>query len=186
MSIRSKENLVNSAHDTKTIYTLIQNAVKELAGGVFWAEYSSNLDPTEVDADTWTHLENDLDSVNEDFIKGNSPLMTDDDGGLISLSGLNVGDLVYIRNDFTAQADSNNAILELRYVFLDENKAPIFTLPKLVARLKGAGVEFRSIDTDFFYIGSDFVRKGFVKVELKLSSTGEIKNNGQVINVHSI
>ena len=85
--------------------------------------------------------------------------LMDTSTGAIDPTGLQLGDTILIRNDFTVTPSTNNASLEFRYQL--GTGAGSYTLQKRLGRLdEGSGNPYRfSLSPDLIYMGDTNTKK---------------------------
>ena len=154
-----------------------------LTGG--FIDYNNTDLNTSIAANTWTPLPNDgLGAfTNKNYPPYKVTELMDTSVGKFDFSQLDLGDTVFIRNDFTVVPSTNNALLELRYTLGTGGGA--YTLEKVVQRLdNGSGKGYRfSLTPDLIYMGDANTRDNLVGLEIKLSTNGTVDNSGSVIQV---
>lgn len=154
-------------------------------GFLDYNDASTASTPVTLAADTWTDIPNDgLGSFTNNATppQGVTQLM-DTSTGYLDFSQLKLGDSILIRNDFNVTPDTNNASLEIRYVL--GSGANEYALTKSLGRLdRGSGIAYNtSLGVDLIYMGDENTRGNAGKLQVRLSTTGELVNNGLVIQV---
>jgi len=88
-----------------------------------------------------------------------------------------------IRNDFTVNPNTNNALLEFRYEL--GTGGGLYTLSTTVGRLDdGSGKNYRfSLKPDLVYMGDTNTRDNLIKLQVRLSTNGTLVNAGSVIQL---
>ena len=157
-----------------------------LGGFMDYNDTSTGTAPITLIADTWTTIPNDgLGAFTNKTYKpdGNVTELMDTSVGAIDPTGLNLGDAVLIRNDFTVTPNTNNASLEFRYSL--GAGAGSYTLQKRLGRLdEGSGLGYRfSLTPDLVYMGDSNTVDNPITLQVKLSSLGSLVNAGTVIQV---
>lgn len=155
------------------------------SGFIDYNDASTATTPIVLVADTWIELPNDgLGSfTNKNFLpQGVTELMLTP-SGYIDASDLDLGDAMFVRNDYTVNPNTNNSLLKFRYSLGTGGAA--YTLEKTVGRLDaGSGVDYRrSLVTDLIYMGDSNTKDNIIKLEINLSTTGTLINSGSVIQV---
>ena len=170
--------------DTITTQFVI-NTTKSVLGYMDYNDASTSIAPVDIDANVWVDIPND--GAGEFTSIAYAPIgvtrLLDTTTGYVDFSQLNVGDCVSIRNDFTVTPNLNNSLLKFRYV---AGLLYPFTQEQVLGRLDtGAGLGYRfSLKADLLYIGSEDVRDGPVKLQVKLSDPGTLVNAGTVIKIN--
>lgn len=154
-------------------------------GFIDYNDTSTAASPVTLSADTWTDIPNN--GLGTFTNKATPPQgvaeLLDTSTGYLDFSSLKLGDSVLIRNDFNVTPDTNNASLEFRYVL--GSGAGEYALTKSLGRLdRGSGIAYNtSLGVDYIYMGDENTRGNPGKLQVKLSTTGELVNNGLVILV---
>ena len=157
-----------------------------LGGFIDYNDTSTSTTPITLVADTWTTIPNDgLGAFSNNSYKpnGNVTELMDTSTGAIDPTGLQLGDTILIRNDFTVNPNTNNASLEFRYQLGTGGGA--YTLGKRLGRLdEGSGTDYRfSLSPDLIYMGDTNTRDNPITLQVKLTSGGTLVNAGTVIQV---
>ena len=136
-------------------------------------------------ADTWTPIINDGAGpyTNLGFLPIGAIGMLDTATGKIDVSDLDLGDDLFIRNDFTVVPSVNNAAIELRYT-LGAGPAA-YTLTGGRERLDlGAGVPYRrSLGCHYNNMGDTNTRDNPIGIEIRCTSSAVVTNAGIAIGV---
>ena len=103
--------------------------------------------------------------------------------GYIDVSLLDLGDSILIRNDFSVNPNTNNALLQFRYVL--GAGAGSYSLEKTIGRLdSGSGKNYRyALEPDLIYMGDANTRDNPIQLQVKLSTGGVLTNAGTVIKL---
>ncbi len=164
----------------QTIHDLATHSEENNASFI---DYNHAGDPISLDADTWTDIPNDGAGAfsNNTYAPINVDELIDVTTGYINVSDLSLGDSILIRNDYSVNPNTNNSLLEFRYVL--GNGGGEYTLEKTVGRLdSGSGKNYRfSLEPDLIYMGDDNTRLNPIKLQAKLSTSGILTNAGSVI-----
>ena len=155
-------------------------------GFMDYNDTSTSSTPITLVADTWTTIPNDgLGAFTNKTYKpnGNVTELMDTSTGAIDPTGLNLGDILLIRNDFAVTPSTNNASLQFRYQL--GTGAGLYTLEKRLGRLdEGSGIPYReSISVDKIYMGDTNTRDNPITLQVKLSTSGTLVNAGTAISV---
>lgn len=150
-----------------------------------WMDYNDTTGSVAVPSETWTTLPNNgLGALTNTAYgpKGVTRLL-DTSNGAIDLSELNLGDIIFVRNDYTVTPQTNNTSLDFRYSLGDG--AAAYTLEEQLGRLdRGAGVPYRfSLRIDSIYIGDTNTRDNPIHLQIKCSGDATLVNAGSVIEV---
>tara|TARA_R110002012_G_scaffold130733_3_gene283268 strand:- start:709 stop:1284 length:576 start_codon:yes stop_codon:yes gene_type:complete len=146
-------------------------------------DYNNSGSAISILADTWTDLPNDGAGsfTNKVYKPGGINELMDESTGYIDPTELKLGDTIIIRNDYTVNPNTNNALLEFRYSL--GNGGGEYTLERVEARLdNGSGIGYRfSLKSDLIYMGDTNTKDNPIKIQIKLSSNGTLANAGSVI-----
>lgn len=150
-----------------------------------WMDYNDTTGSVAVSAETWTTIPNNgLGPFTNTAYgpKGVSQLL-DTSTGAIDPTELNLGDIIFIRNDFTVIPQTNNTSLDFRYSLGDG--AGSYTLEQQLGRLdRGAGIAYRfSLRIDSIYMGDANTRDNPIQLHVKCSGAATLTNAGSVIEV---
>jgi hypothetical protein len=150
-----------------------------------YSDAATAVTPITLVADTWTTLTNDgLGAfTNKVFRPEDKDELLDTSTGYIDPTGLRLGDVLLVRNDYTVNPDTNNQLLEFRYVL--GTGGGEYTLEASVRRLDaGSQVDYRqSLRVDYIYMGDDNTRNNPIKLQVRTSGAGSVVNNGSVIHL---
>jgi hypothetical protein len=137
-------------------------------------------------ADTWTDVPNDgLGAfTNLDYVPTGMTKLIDTSNGSLDFTELTLGSDVLIRVDFNVTPQTNNALLESRYVL--GTGAGLYSLPIVSRRLdSGAGIPYSSEKGSFYiYMGDTNTLDNPAALQVKLSTGGTLVNNGLAIKVY--
>ena len=157
-----------------------------LGGFMDYNDNSTSTTPVTLVADTWTTIPNDgLGGFTNKTYKpdGNVVELIDSSTGAIDASGLNLGDVMFIRNDFKVNPNTNNASLKFRYVL---GQGPNeYSLDNSLGRLdEGSGKDYRfSLKVDKIYMGDSNTKDNPIVLQVKCSSNGTLTNAGSSISI---
>jgi hypothetical protein len=148
-------------------------------------DYNDTTGEINLTSDTWTTIPNNGAGAfsNSTYSpEGVSELMNVSNG-TIDVSDLELGDSIFIRNDFKINPNTNNALAEFRYRLGGGGSQ--YTLETTLGRLdNGSGVDYRfSLKPDLIYMGDTNTRDNPIVLEVKLSTDGTITNAGSVIQL---
>ena len=157
-----------------------------LGGFIDYNDTSTSSTPVTLIADTWTTIPNDgLGAfTNKQFRPiDNTVELMDNSTGAIDPTDLSLGDSILIRNDFSVNPNTNNALLEFRYTLGGGGNE--YTLETNLGRLdNGSGQYYRfSLKPDYIYMGDQNTRSNPIGLQVKLSTNGTLINAGSVIHV---
>ena len=148
-------------------------------------DYNDTTGPINLIADTWTIIPNNGAGAftNKTYAPLGVTELMDAATGAIDPTQLTKGDALFIRNDYTINPNTNNALLEFRYGLGGGGNE--YTLRTTKGRLdNGSGIDYRySLTTDYIYMGDDNTKDNPITLQVKLSTNGTLSNAGSVIQV---
>ena len=170
-------------------WTLVANSfldVKSLGNGFLdYNDTSTSTTPVTIVEDVWTTIPNNGAGAFSNSTYGPAGVTTfmDTTTGAIDPRELTLGDTLLIRNDFTINPNTNNALLEFRYEL--GAGGGLYTLSTNVGRLDdGSGKNYRfSLKPDLIYMGDTNTRDNLIKLQVRLSTNGTLVNAGSVIQL---
>jgi hypothetical protein len=121
--------------------------------------------------------------TNKNFPPSGVTELMDTSTGYIDPTELALGDTILVRNDFIVIPSGNRALLSFRYEL--GSGLGTYSLEKIINRLdSGAGIPYReSLSPDLIYMGDANTRDNPIKIQIKLSKSGTLVNNGTVIQL---
>lgn len=148
-------------------------------------DYNDTTGAVSITADTWTTIPNNgLGAfTNKNYKPSGVTELLDVSTGAIDPTQLQLGNTILIRNDYTINPNTNNALLQFRYQL--GNGGGAYTLEKIVGRLdSGSGQDYRfSLEPDLIYMGDTNTRDNPIQLQVKLSTNGTLTNAGSVIQL---
>ena len=147
-------------------------------------DYNDTSGDVSLTTDTWTDVPNNgLGSFTNKTYK---PTLINDvlDGstGYLDFSELSLGSQLLIRNDFTVTPNTNNSLLEVRYLL--GQGAGVYALKFWSERLdSGSGIGYQRVISFPIYMGDTNTQGGVGKLQVKLSTNGSINNAGSYIKI---
>lgn len=148
-------------------------------------DYNDTTGDVALLADTWTTIPNDGAGPfsNSGFKPQGITELMDVSNGAIDTTELTLGDTIIIRNDYTVNPNTNNALLEFRYGLGGGGNE--YTLTTNIGRLDdGSGKDYRfSLTPDLIYMGDENTRLNPIILQVKLSTNGTLRNAGSVIQL---
>ena len=148
-------------------------------------DYNDTTGAVDIVAYTWTTIPNDgLGAfTNKTYKPINVTEFMDTSNGSIDASELTLGDSILIRNDYVVNPNTNNALLEFRYVL--GNGAAAYELKTTKGRLdNGSGIDYRySLKSDLIYMGDVNTKNNPIFLQVKLSTNGSLTNSGTVVQL---
>jgi len=157
--------------------------VTQLRNG--FIDYNDTTGAVSISADTWTDIPNDGAGAfsNSTYAPPGVTDLMDTATGYVDPTELALGDSVLIRNDFTVNPNTNNALLEFRYEL--GTGGGLYTLDTIMGRLdSGSGQDYRfALKPDFVYMGDTNTRDNPIKLQIRCSSDATLTNAGSVIQL---
>jgi hypothetical protein len=144
-----------------------------------WMDYNDSTGSFTVAADTWTNVPNNGAGsfTNKTFKPPSVTEVLDTTTGHLDFSDLPLGSEISLRNDITVVPNSNNALLQMRYVL--GTGANEYALNFLNDRLdSGSGVTYQKVSTFPIYMGDTNTKNNAGKLQIKLSVAGTVTNSG--------
>ena len=144
-----------------------------------WMDYNDSTGSFSIAADTWTNVPNNGAGsfTNKTFKPPSVTEVLDTTTGHLDFSDLPLGSEITLRNDITVVPNSNNALLQMRYVL--GTGANEYALNFLNDRLdSGSGVSYQKVSTFPIYMGDTNTKNNAGKLQIKLSVAGTITNSG--------
>ena len=189
-SLRVDNTSVNGQQisDFTTVEDFI-NAIREVSfnnsvKNSGFIDYNNSAGAVSIVADTWTDVTNDgLGSFTNKTYKpdGVSELM-DNNTGYLDFSELTLGSELIVRNDFTVNPNTNNSLLEVRYLLGQGGSQ--YALKFWSERLdNGSGIDYQRVVPFPIYMGDLNTQGGVGKLQVRLSTNGTINNSGSYISV---
>ena len=155
------------------------------AYGNGFIDYNDTTGAVSLAEDTWTTIPNNgLGAfTNKTYSPEGVTEFMDVSTGAIDASELALGDTIVIRNDFSVNPNTNNALLEFRYQLGTGDGA--YTLETNLGRLDdGSGKDYRfSLKPDLIYMGDSNTKDNPIILQVKLSTSGTLTNAGSAIQL---
>ena len=148
-------------------------------------DVATGVTPINLVANTWTTITNDGAGAftNLTYAPDGVTQLMNTGTGAFDFTQLQLGDNVFIRNDYEVTPNVNNANLKLRYDL--GQGTGIYTLETQVARLDdGSGKPYRySLVPNMIYMGDLNTQGNPIVLQLNLSSNGTVRNFGSAIGI---
>lgn len=135
-------------------------------------------------SDVWTAIPNDGAGPfsSTDYLPEGVATLFDASTGKVDPRELQLGDTLFVRNDFTVTPTVNGAHLQFRYTLGDG--AGAYTLEhQLGTTSNGGGVPYRFQFTDLIYMGDTNTRDNQIGLEVKCSEEASLTNAGTVVQL---
>jgi len=147
-------------------------------------DYNDTTGSVSLTADTWTDVPNNGAGAftNKTYKPLDISEVMDNTTGYLDFSELTLGSQLIIRNDFKVNPNTNNALLEVRYLL--GQGAGEYPLLFWSERLdNGSGVDYQRVPVFTIYMGDTNTQGGVGKLQVKLSTNGTLTNAGSYINI---
>ena len=175
-SVRAKIN--GNANDA-------ESRLAALEGGQGFEDANDTTGAVALSAGVWTAVPNNGAGPfsNTAYRPEGISQLFDTTAGKFDPTELNLGDVIFIRNDFEVTPSVNGAYLEYRYTL--GTGANAYTLPSQLGTLSnGAGVGYRfAVRADKIYMGDTNTRDNLIGLEIKCSEPATLVNAGSVVSV---
>ena len=103
--------------------------------------------------------------------------------GYLDFSDLTLGSEIGIRNDFTVTPNTNNSLLQLRYLLgQGDGEYPLLFWSERLD--SGSGIPYQRVPFFKIYMGDLNTQGGVGKLQVKLSTNGVINNAGSYISIN--
>ena len=147
-------------------------------------DYNDTTGSINLTADTWTDVPNN--GLGAFTNKTYRPELVNEvmntSTGYLDFSELTLGSQILIRNDFTIVPNTNNCLLEVRYLL--GQGAGEYALNFWSERLdNGSGIDYQRVIPFPIYMGDTNTQGGVGKLQVKLSTNGTLNNSGSYINI---
>lgn len=147
-------------------------------------DYNDTTGTISLTADAWTDVPNNGAGAftNKTYTPNGVTDVMDNTTGYLDFSQLSLGSQILVRNDFTVVPNTNNALLEVRYVL--GQGAGEYALKFWSERLdSGSGIDYQRVISFPIYMGDTNTKGGVGKLQVKLSTNGTITNAGSYIKI---
>ena len=149
-----------------------------------FADYNDSTGSVSITADTWTDVPNDGAGAftNTSYLPSGVTSLLDTSTGYLDFSDLSLGSEILIRNDLTVVPQTNNALLEVRYLL--GTGAGEYQLLFWSERLdSGSGIDYQRVVSFPIYMGDTNTQGNPGKLQIRLSSSGTFTNAGSYISI---
>ena len=148
-------------------------------------DYNDTTGSVSLVADTWADVPNNGAGAftNKVYKPTTINEVLDGSTGYLDFSELTLGSQLLIRNDFTVTPNTNNSLLEVRYLL--GQGAGEYALKFWSERLdSGSGIGYQRVISFPIYMGDTNTQGGVGKLQVKLSTTGSINNAGSYVKIN--
>ncbi|NRA48107.1 MAG: hypothetical protein HRU12_03160, partial [Phaeodactylibacter sp.] len=149
-----------------------------------FADYNDTTGSVSITADTWTDVPNNGAGAftNTSYLPSGVTSLIDTSTGYLDFSDLSLGSEILIRNDLTVVPQTNNALLEARYLL--GTGAGEYQLLFWSERLdSGSGIDYQRVVSFPIYMGDTNTQGNPGKLQIRLSSSGTFTNAGSYISM---
>ena len=149
-----------------------------------FADYNDTTGSVPISADTWTDVPNNGAGTftNTSYLPSGVTSLLDTSTGYLDFSDLSLGSEILIRNDLTVVPQTNNALLEARYLL--GTGAGEYQLLFWSERLdSGSGIDYQRVVSFPIYMGDTNTQGNPGKLQIRLSSSGTFTNAGSYISM---
>lgn len=147
-------------------------------------DYNDTTGAISLSAETWTDVPNNGQGQfsNTSYKPNDVDDVLDVSTGYLDFSDLTLGSELLIRHDFSVNPNTNNALLQVRYVLgQGASEYPLlFWSERLDA---GSGIDYQRVPLFAIYMGDTNTKGGVGKLQIKLSTAGTFTNAGSYISV---
>ena len=147
-------------------------------------DYNDTTGDLTLTPDTWTDVPNNGAGAftNKTYKPTLINEVLDGSTGYLDFSELTLGSQLLIRNDFTVTPNTNNSLLEVRYLL--GQGAGEYALKFWSERLdSGSGIGYQRVISFPIYMGDTNTQGGVGKLQVKLSTNGSIDNAGSYVKI---
>ena len=156
----------------------------EVVSKTGFIDYNDTTGDVTLTSDTWIDVPNNGAGAftNKVYKPTTVNEVLDGSTGYLDFSELTLGSQLLIRNDFTVTPNTNNSLLEVRYLL--GQGAGEYALKFWSERLdSGSGIGYQRVISFPIYMGDTNTQGGVGKLQVKLSTTGSINNAGSYIKI---
>ena len=174
-------NLIGNVNDLITYLSAMtsQQAIK-----TGFLDYGHDGPDIDLQANVWTDVPNDGagGSTNKLYPPDGVTELLDPNTGYLDFSRISIGDQINVRNHIAVTPNTNNSLLEVRYV-LGQGLGQ-YTLLFWSERLdSGSGQPYERVIPFPIYMGDANTQGGAGKLQVKLSTNGTLDNKGSYIQI---
>ena len=147
-------------------------------------DYNDTTGAISLTADQWVDVRNNGEGqfTNKQFKPDGVNELIDVQTGYLDFSELTLGSELAIRNDFSVTPNTNNALLQVRYLLgQGANEYPLVFWSERLDN--GSGIEYQRVPVFRIYMGDENTKGGVGKLQVKLSTNGTIQNAGSYVSI---
>ena len=169
---------------TKLFLTAAERAKIAAFSQFGFMDYNDTTGAVSLVADTWTDVPNNGAGAftNKTYKPESVTEIIDTTTGYLDFSDLTLGSEILVRNDFAVTPNTNNSLLEVRYLL--GTGAGEYALNFWAERLdNGSGIPYQRVVSFPIYMGDVNTQGGPGKLQVRLSTPGSITNAGSYISI---
>jgi hypothetical protein len=147
-------------------------------------DYNDTTGAISLTAETWTDVPNNgLGAFTNTAYKPEGVTnVIDTSTGYLDFSELTLGSEIFIRNDFKVSPNTNNALLQVRYLLgQGVGEYPLLFWSERLDN--GSGIDYQRVPLFGIYMGDLNTQGGVGKLQVKLSTNGTFTNAGSYISI---
>ena len=183
--VDSLDGILKAYDDNNNLIIVGDYSARNNHGFIDYNDSSTASSPISLSSNVWTDVPNDTLGAftNTAYAPNGVTSIMDSSTGYLDFSQLTLGSDILIRIDFVVTPNTNNSLLETRYVL--GQGAGQYALPVRSRRLdSGSGIPYASEKGSFYiYMGDSNTLGGVGKLQVKLSTNGTLVNNGVAIKI---
>lgn len=175
-------DIVVNESDKKITITVEEGSVTPLKNGFY--DYNDTTGNVSLTQDNWVDVPNNGqgDFTNLSYKVNGVENVLDTSTGYLDFSEITLGSEIIIRNDFTVTPQTNNALLEVRYLLgQGVGEYPLLFWSERLDN--GSGIGYQRVPIFAIYMGDENTKGGVGKLQVKLSTNGTLNNAGSYISV---
>ena len=182
-----KDNVAEGSNTASFVgQTMLDLAILAESGDSYFVDYNNNAADISLTADTWTDIPNNAAGSFTNTTYKPSDLsaldLIDTSTGYLDFTGLELGTQLLIRSDVTVTPQTNNSLLELRYLLgAGANQYPLLFWSERLD--SGSGIGYSRVVPFPIYMGDTNTRDNAGRLQVKLSSAGTLSNAGVYISI---
>ena len=155
-------------------------------GFIDYNDTSTQSSPLSLPSNVWVDVPNDGlgPFTNRSYSPAGVVDVLDVTTGYLDFTYLNLGSEIQVRNDFTVTPQTNNCLLEARYLL--GGGAGQYPLQFWSERLdNGSGISYQRVTSFPIYIGDTNTKNNPGKMQVRLSTNGTMRNAGVYVSMRA-
>lgn len=179
--------MFQDANEVKGAINNHADKIEEIEGNTSkfgFIDYNDTTGDVAITANEWTDVPNNGQGAftNKLYRPEGVEEIIDVSTGYLDFSYLTLGSEIIVRNDFKITPQTNNSLLEVRYLL--GQGAGEYPLQFLSKRLdNGSGIPYPETPIFAIYMGEENTRGGVGKLQVRLSTNGILNNAGSYISI---